>query len=129
MFNKLKESAHALRTETIALYLACRNPRTPWAARALALLVVAYALSPIDLVPDFIPVLGYLDDLILLPLGITLAIRMIPPEAMAEARETAKQAGGPGGNVGRIGAALVALVWLAILAGIAWSIIRLVRKA
>lgn len=83
---RLKTRARQLKAETYAVYLACRDPRTPWYARALAVAVVAYAFSPVDLVPDFVPVLGYLDDLVLVPLGIALTIRMIPPEVMAVAR-------------------------------------------
>lgn len=90
-----KARAKALKVEIHALMIAYRDPRTPWAAKACALLVVAYALSPIDLIPDFIPVLGYLDDLILLPFGIALAIRLIPPEVMDEARKTAALAERP----------------------------------
>lgn len=78
-----------LKTETYALSLAYRDPRTPWYARVWAALVVGYAFSPIDLIPDFIPVLGYLDDLLLLPLGIWVALKLIPPEVMADARSQA----------------------------------------
>ena len=73
-----KKSLRALKSELAALYLAYRDPRTPWYARVAAILVIAYALSPIDLIPDFIPVLGYLDDLVILPLGIFIAIKLIP---------------------------------------------------
>ena len=86
-----KERVQALKLETWAVYLACRDPRTPWTARLVALCVVGYALSPIDLVPDFIPVLGYLDDLILVPLGLALALRMIPRPILDECRERARQ--------------------------------------
>ena len=85
-----KQSAQNLKAETYALYLAYKHPGTPWYARLLAGLVIAYALSPLDLVPDFIPVLGYLDDLILVPLGIPLALRLIPAAVMAECRVQAK---------------------------------------
>ena len=86
-----KEKARTLKRETYAVYLACRDPRVPWYARVFAVCVVAYAFSPIDLIPDPIPVLGYLDDLILIPLGIKLALRMIPAEVMAESREKARE--------------------------------------
>ena len=79
-----------LKTETYALYLAYRDPRVPWYAKVWAACVVAYAFSPIDLIPDFIPVLGYLDDMILVPLGIALAIKMIPPTVLAECRQKAQ---------------------------------------
>jgi uncharacterized membrane protein YkvA (DUF1232 family) len=88
---KIKNKAKLLKRETTALYFATRDSRTPWYARAFSALVVAYFLSPIDLVPDFIPVLGFLDDLILVPLGIKLAIKMIPAEVMAEARKEAEK--------------------------------------
>ena len=84
-----KKSLRALKSELAALYFAYRDPRTPWYAKVAAILVIAYALSPIDLIPDFIPVLGYLDDLIILPLGIFFAIKLIPAEIMASAREKA----------------------------------------
>jgi uncharacterized membrane protein YkvA (DUF1232 family) len=85
-WNRLKKSLLALKAQVHALWLASKDKRTPWYAKTLAGLVVAYALSPIGLIPDFIPVLGYLDDLLILPAGIALAIKLIPPEVMAEAR-------------------------------------------
>jgi len=84
---KLKKHARALKVEARALYLAARDPRTPWYVKCLVVGITAYALSPIDIIPDFIPVLGYLDDLILLPLGIWLAIKLIPKEVLEEYRE------------------------------------------
>ncbi len=81
-----KVRARQLRAETYALYLAYRDPRVPWVAKVLAAVVVGYAFSPIDLIPDFIPVLGYLDDLVLIPIGVALALRMIPAEVMDECR-------------------------------------------
>ena len=89
MLNQLKSRAHALKSEAYAIYFAARDPRTPWYAKALILFVVAYSFSPIDLIPDFIPVLGYLDDLVITPGGIWLAIRVIPSEVMVEARARA----------------------------------------
>lgn len=89
MLERLKKAAKHLKAELLALGYAARDPRTPWYARAFALLVLAYALSPIDLIPDFIPVLGYLDDLLLLPAGLWLALRLIPPAVMADARAEA----------------------------------------
>jgi uncharacterized membrane protein YkvA (DUF1232 family) len=91
---RLRERADALRSDVAALGRAARDPRTPWLARALALAVLAYAVSPIDLIPDFIPVLGYLDDLLVVPGGIALAIRMIPDDVMADARDVGRE--GPG---------------------------------
>jgi uncharacterized membrane protein YkvA (DUF1232 family) len=87
-----KRRVQQLKVETYALYLACRDPRTPWYAKLLAAGVVAYAVSPIDLIPDFIPVLGVLDDLVIVPLGTLLAIKMVPKEVMAECREKARNA-------------------------------------
>ena len=86
-----KQQARRLKLETYALYLAYQDPRVPWYAKVVAACVVAYAFSPLDLIPDFIPILGYLDDLILVPLGIVLALKMIPPEVMAESRIKAEE--------------------------------------
>lgn len=86
MLEYLKIKAGQLKSEIFALHLAARDPRTPWYAKALIVCVVAYALSPIDLIPDPIPILGYLDDLLLLPLGIWLAIELIPREVMQDCR-------------------------------------------
>lgn len=101
--------------ETLALYLASRDPRTPWYARLLVAAIVAYALSPIDLIPDFIPVIGYLDDLLLVPLGILLAIRLIPDEVLADCRKRAEamQQKKP---VSRIAAGIIILLWLLLAA-------------
>ena len=90
MLERLKNKSRLIKTEVYALYLAYKDPRTPFFARILAVCVVGYAFSPIDLIPDPIPILGYLDDLILVPLGIALVLKMIPKEVMAECREQAK---------------------------------------
>jgi len=90
LVEKWKQRARKLKSETYALYLAYRNPKTPWYAKIFAGLVIAYAFSPIDLIPDFIPVLGYIDDLILVPVGILIALRMIPPDVMHECRMQAR---------------------------------------
>jgi uncharacterized membrane protein YkvA (DUF1232 family) len=90
MLEKAKQWALRLKRDVVALYLAGRDPRTPWHAKAVAIAVAAYAISPIDLIPDFIPILGYLDDLIIVPLGIMLAVRLIPVELMAKFREVAR---------------------------------------
>src|ERR1700758_4572440 len=92
MFDRLKVRARALKRDAYAVYLAARDPRTPWYVKVLAFAVAGYALSPIDLIPDFIPVLGYLDDLILVPLGIWLVVQLIPPAIMAEHRRSAAAA-------------------------------------
>lgn len=112
----LKRWARGLKTEVYALYLAYRDPRVPWYAQALAAVVVGYAFSPIDLIPDSIPVLGYLDDIILVPLGIALVIRMIPPEVLAECREKAETMHDR--PVNRVAAVIVVAIW-ALLAGLA----------
>ena len=107
-----RERVAALRADTYALYLAARDPRVPWHAKAVAGVTVAYALSPIDLIPDFIPVLGVLDDLVLVPLGLTLAIRLIPPSLLAEHRAEAARRFAEGGPRSRLGGALVVLLWV-----------------
>jgi len=88
---KLKQKARELKVQTLALYFAYRDPRVAWYAKAWIFLVVAYAFSPIDLIPDFIPILGYLDDLVLIPLGVFLAVKMIPAQVMEESRAKAAQ--------------------------------------
>ena len=92
LIDRLRGWARALKRDAHAVWLSSRDPRTPWHAKAVAVLVAAYAFSPIDLIPDFIPVLGYLDDLILVPAGLWLAIRLIPPHVLAEHRATAEAA-------------------------------------
>jgi uncharacterized membrane protein YkvA (DUF1232 family) len=87
-----KQRARRLEQETYAIYLALRDPRVPWYARLFAACVVGYAFSPIDLIPDFVPVLGYLDDLIIVPLGIALALKLIPPDVMADCRARSQAA-------------------------------------
>jgi len=91
MFDRIKAWARTLKRDTYAVYLAARSPSTPWYVKVLAAVVAAYAFSPIDLIPDFIPVLGYLDDLILIPLGIWLVVSLIPEQAMAEYRAKASE--------------------------------------
>ncbi|UZK66088.1 YkvA family protein [Sphingomonas sp. M1-B02] len=110
--------AHRIRTEAHAVYLAVRDPRTPWAARAVGILIAAYALSPIDLIPDFIPVLGLLDDAILIPLGIWLFEKLIPAEQFAEHRAAAERA--TRRPVSWPGVLIVLLIW-AVAAFLIWS--------
>jgi uncharacterized membrane protein YkvA (DUF1232 family) len=112
----LKKWAGRLKTEVYALYLAYRDPRVPLYARVFAACVVGYAFSPIDLIPDPIPVLGYLDDLILIPLGVALAIRMIPEPVLVECREKARRASRESRPVNRVAAVAVVAVWLALAA-------------
>ncbi|HET6428651.1 MAG TPA: DUF1232 domain-containing protein [Phycisphaerae bacterium] len=114
-----RRRAHDLRREVLAMYLALRHPATPWYAKALAALVVAYAVSPFDLIPDPVPVLGYLDDIILIPLGVLAVRRLIPPAVLAECRAQAAagvQVSKPWKWAGGI---LIALLWLLCLAWIA----------
>jgi uncharacterized membrane protein YkvA (DUF1232 family) len=117
MFKNLKACARTLENETIAVYLAAKDPRTPWYAKAVAFFTVAYAFSPIDLIPDFIPLLGYLDDLIIIPAGIALAIRLIPVEVLEDARETVATQN-EGRSVGYVGFIFVVLVWTIVLLGV-----------
>jgi len=122
---RLKARGEALNSDTYALYLAYRDPRVSWWARAWALLVVAYALSPVDFIPDFIPVLGYLDDLVLVPLGITLALRMIPAEVMAESRARAAEVlGGKRPAAARAVGLMIAALWLALLGWLVWQAVQ-----
>jgi uncharacterized membrane protein YkvA (DUF1232 family) len=115
LWEALKQHGRALTTEITALYWAYRDPRTPWYARAWVVLVVAYALSPVDLIPDFVPILGYVDDLLLLPLGIWLALRLIPKPVIEDARIRAQQAPlGPAVQRWQ-GAVLVMAVWALVV--------------
>ena len=116
----LKQRTGSLRREVLAMYLAMRHPATPWYAKAVAAGVVVYALSPIDLIPDPIPVLGYLDDLIIVPLGL-LAVRwMIPKAVMAQCREQAAQGVRVGVAWKWTGGIIVAVLWLACIGLLAW---------
>ena len=119
---RLRFWAASLEREVIALWYAYRDPRTPWLPRILTLLIVAYALSPIDLIPDFIPVLGYLDDLILLPLAIWFVIRIIPDPVMHDARRKAADRIASARGIPRsiLGVALVVLLWLLLLWFLWW---------
>ena len=125
MLNRLKLRARLLKNELYALYLASRDPRTPWYAKLVIGAVLVYALSPFDLIPDFIPVLGYLDDLILVPLGIALAIRLIPADVLEDSRRRA----GDGVRLPRslAGAAVMVVVWVVAATLVCvWMVSRLV---
>jgi uncharacterized membrane protein YkvA (DUF1232 family) len=111
----LRERARHLKAETIALYLAARHTGTPWYAKLMVAAIVAYALSPIDLIPDFVPILGYLDDLVLLPLGVTLAIKMIPPAVMSECRARAQEVMANDKPVSRVAGVVIVLIWLTLV--------------
>jgi uncharacterized membrane protein YkvA (DUF1232 family) len=120
MVERLRGWARGIKRDVHALYLSARDPRVPWYAKAVAVVVAAYALSPIDLIPDFIPVLGYLDDLILVPLGILLAVRLIPPAVFAEHRATATS---EPLQASRGAAAVIVAIWIGLgLVAIGWTI-------
>lgn len=123
MLQQLRSYARALKQEAFAVYLAARDPRTPWYAKALIFFVVAHTFSPIDLIPDFIPVLGYLDDLIITPGGLWLAVRLIPAEVLAEARVTAA-ARDVDRSVGKIGALMIVLLWMIVMGVILILVLR-----
>lgn len=123
-----KRWARRLKSETYALYLAYRDPRVPLHAKLFAALVVGYAFSPIDLIPDAIPVLGYLDDLILVPLGVALAVRMIPEDALSESRKKAREMVERGERpVSRAAAAVIVVLWLVLAVLFAFVAVRMVR--
>jgi uncharacterized membrane protein YkvA (DUF1232 family) len=117
----LQQRARQLKAETWALALAVRDPRTPWYAKLLVAGIVAYACSPIDLIPDFVPVLGYLDDLVLLPLGIAWALRFIPPVVLVECRARAQVTIQDGKPISWVAGAIIVVLWLgcAVL-GLVW---------
>ncbi len=114
MLDKWREQARRLKIECYTLYLAYRDPRTPWYARIFAACVVGYAFSPIDLIPDFVPIIGYLDDLILLPIGITVALKLIPVAVLDECREKARSVIDQGKPINRVAAALIVILWLGL---------------
>jgi len=122
-----KEKAQQLKTEVYALYLAYKDRRTPWYAKVFTAVVVGYAFSPIDLIPDPIPILGYLDDLVLIPLGVVLAVKMIPPQVMDESRARAKEVMTQGKPVNKVAAAVIITIWvgLAVVVGVvAYRIVK-----
>ena len=119
MLERLRVAAKRLKREVLTLYCAARDSRTPIIARGLALLVVAYALSPIDLIPDFIPVLGLLDDVILVPIGVWLVIKLIPAHVLSDARVSAARLEAK--PVSYVGLALIVALWLLA----AWWLLRL----
>lgn len=114
---RLKQWARRIKQDVHALYLAARDPRTPWLPKILAVTIAAYALSPIDLIPDFIPVLGYLDDLILLPIAIASVIRLIPPAVMEEHRAAAAARERPISGAGAVG---ITCIWIAVATLLFW---------
>jgi len=117
MFTSLKAQAKHLKQHTLTVYFAARDPRTPLLVRALAMFVAAYALSPIDLIPDFIPVIGYLDDLLLVPVGLALVVRLTPPEVLESARTQAQQVASK--PISYTAAAFFVALWLVV----AWFVV------
>jgi uncharacterized membrane protein YkvA (DUF1232 family) len=122
MFSRWKHHVRQLKTELYALYLAMRDPRMPWYARLWVALVVGYAFSPIDLIPDPIPVLGYLDDLVLLPLGIVIALRLIPAPVLADCRLKAHEAMQAGRPTNWIAAGVIVVIWILLIVAALWVI-------
>ena len=126
MLSSLRRWARRLKLDVVALWIAARDPRTPWHAKVLAAAVAAYALSPIDLIPDFISVIEYLDDLLIVPIGIALTVRLIPPELMAEFRQkAAEQASRP---QSRIAAAMIVAIWLIALVALGFWFLGIWKK-
>lgn len=122
LLTEFKRRARHLKAESFALYLAARHPGTPWYAKLFVAGIVAYAFSPIDLIPDFVPVLGYLDDMILIPMGIALAVRMVPPSVLAECRARAQEVMSQDKPVSRIAGAVIVLIWITLAALVAlWA--------
>jgi uncharacterized membrane protein YkvA (DUF1232 family) len=113
MMERARQWARLVKRDVRAIYLAGRDPRVPWYAKALAIGVAGYALSPIDLIPDFVPVLGYLDDVVIVPLGILLVVKLIPREIMAEHRAAAQALDRP---TSRVAVMVVVLAWLICIA-------------
>ena len=125
MWENWKQWARTIKRDAHALYLAARDPRVPWYAKALAIAVAAYALSPIDLIPDFVPVFGYVDDLIIVPAGIALVFRLIPPEIMAQHRVLAIAA--QDRPVSRAAAVPIVTIWIVAIGLTLWIAVRYLR--
>lgn len=111
----------------VALYLACKDPRVPWYAKALAAGVAGYAFSPIDLIPDFIPILGYLDDLVLIPLGVVAVRRMIPAQVWTECRARARDGLAEGNPGSRVAATVIVMIWILTALAFGWLVFHWVR--
>jgi len=123
------QRARLLKTEVLALLIACGDPRTPWYAKAIAGCVVAYALSPIDLIPDFIPGAGYLDDLIIVPIGIVIARRLIPSYVLAEARQRADRVVVRSHPLRRAITIAIVVLWVLLTVLVGWLVVGLIRGA
>jgi uncharacterized membrane protein YkvA (DUF1232 family) len=124
-----KQRVGQLKTETYAIYLAYKDPRVPWCAKILIAVVVAHTFSPIDLVPDFIPILGYLDDLVIAPLGIALVLKMIPEDVLAESREKAQAIMGQDKPTNWVAAVVIIAIWLLVAALVVAIILRIIRPS
>lgn len=122
--DRWKRWARLLRLEAYTLYLACKDSRVPWHAKAFAALVAGYAFSPIDLIPDPIPVLGYLDDLLLVPLGVLVARRMIPKPILEECRESARALVQEGKPINRTAAVIIVVLWVLAVAAMIRFLVR-----
>jgi len=122
MIRQARQWARVVKRDVHALYLASRDPRVPWYAKALACCVAGYAFSPIDLIPDFVPVLGYLDDVVIVPLGVLAVVRLIPPRVMAEHR--AQAAAMQERPVSRTAALVIATLWAACMVPAGWLFYR-----
>lgn len=114
LLEELKQRARRLKAEVFALYLAARHPDTPWYAKLLVAAIVAYALSPIDLIPDFIPIVGYLDDLVLIPMGIALAVKLVPSSVLAECRARAQASMANAKPTSLVAGAVIVVIWLLV---------------
>ncbi len=120
LMTKWKIRAHALKSSAMAVYVAVRDPRTPWYVRVLAVCVATYALSPIDLIPDFIPVIGYFDDLIIIPLGIALVVRLLPAGVWTDAQKRSVEMDAGSGPPKWIGGAIIVMIWIVSVASATW---------
>jgi uncharacterized membrane protein YkvA (DUF1232 family) len=127
MFDTWKQWARQLKRESYALYLACRDPRVPWFAKLFAGCVVAYAFSPIDLIPDFVPIAGYLDDLVIIPLGMLAARKMIPPLVLAECRTRAQEIVNRKKPTNWLAALVIVAIWVSLAAIALMLLVRYLR--
>jgi uncharacterized membrane protein YkvA (DUF1232 family) len=126
-FQAWKQWAERLKAETYALYLAYRHPRTPWYAKVFAALVVGYVFSPIDPIPDFIPLVGLLDEMVVVPIGVLIAAKMVPPDVFAECRERSREVMEGDKPVSRVAAVVVVCVWLLCVALAVFLAVRVFR--
>lgn len=128
LIERWKAQVRQVKTETYALYLAYKDARVPWYAKVFAACVVGYAFSPIDLIPDFVPILGYLDDLVLVPLGLTLALKMIPGEVLEECRQKAQEALSQDKPRNWTAGIVIAALWLLMIALVTVAVVRAIKR-